>query len=389
MRITLPTADGGLQAYELDSAPPHVPEPAAPASSRIGLAAVHVVVDPLRDADPVHESGLDWDATLAYRHHLWDMGLGVAEAMDTAQRGMGLTPAMAAELVRRSIAEARSVGGRLYCGVATDALPSGTPATVADVIAEYERGVESVEAEGGQVVLMASRQLAAAARSADDYEQVYGRLLEQVGAPVIIHWLGDMFDPALAGYWGSADRDEAAKVVVRIVQAHPDKVDGVKYSMLDADREIHLRRQMPQGVRLYTGDDFAFPGLIKGDDHGYSDALLGAFDAIAPVAAKALRALDRGDTETYDRLLAPTVPLSRHIFEAPTFHYKVGVVFLAYLNGHQRHFRMVGGLESARSVVHLSRLFVLADRAGLLIDRERAARRMRRVLALAGIDEAP
>lgn len=384
--ITLPSADGTLRAHELRPPGPQV-QPAPPAEQRVGLAAAHVVADPLHDGDPVHGSVLDWDATLAYRRYLWSLGLGVAEAMDTAQRGMSLTPTMADELISRSITEARAVGGRIACGVATDRLPVGR-STTADVLASYERGIEPIAAAGGQVVIMASRQLAACARGSDDYEHVYGRLLEQVTAPVIIHWLGDMFDPTLTGYWGSRDRDEAAKVVLRIAHAHPDKVDGIKYSMLDAEREIDLRRRLPEGMRMYTGDDFAFPELIKGDEHGHSDALLGAFDAIAPVAATALRALDVGDEAIYDQLLTPTVPLARHIFATPTFHYKVGIVFLAYLNGHQDHFRMIGGLESARSVVHLSRLFVLADEAGLLVDGERAVHRMRLVLALAGIDMA-
>jgi hypothetical protein len=363
------------------------PRPAARGSrSRIAFAAAHVVADPLADNTPGQPAVLDWDATLAFRRHLWSHGLGVAEAMDTAQRGMGLDYAAARELVRRSAAEARACGGRITAGASTDQLPpGGVQPGLHDVTVAYQRQAAEVEEAGARVTLMASRHLARAARHADDYLEVYGRILRQLSEPAILHWLGPSFDPALAGYWGSADLDEAAETLLRLVAEHPGKVDGVKLSLLDAGREIALRRRLPHGVRMYTGDDFNYQALIRGDDRGHSDALLGVFDAIAPLASAALGALDAGDLATYDRVLGPTVPLARHLFAPPTYHYKTGIVFLAWLRGHQDHFTMVGGQQSARSVPHLVRLFVLADEAGLLCDQELAAARMRCWLALAGV----
>jgi hypothetical protein len=330
---------------------------------------------------------LDWEATLAFRRYLWDLGLSVAEAMDTAQRGMGLDWPASQELIRRSLDEARAVGAadRIACGAGTDHLRSGDRVTLDQVTQAYAEQCAFVEGCGGRIILMASRALAAAARSPDDYVHVYDRVLAQVREPVIIHWLGDMFDPALAGYWGSGDLDAGSATCLAIVAANARKIDGIKVSLLDKDREIALRRRLPPGVRMYTGDDFNYPELILGDEQGASDALLGIFDAIAPAAAAALAALDRGERDTYSRIFEPTVELSRHIFRAPTRFYKTGVVFLAYLNGHQAHFRMLGGQESARSVVHLAEIFRLADRAGLLRDPELAVRRMRLVLALAGV----
>ena len=287
----------------------------------------------------------------------------VAEAMDTAQRGMGLDWSATSELIRRSVAEARAVGGEIACGAGTDNLPVDREPTLDDVRRAYAEQVGLIEGEGAQVILMASRALAAAARSADDYRRVVGEVLSGLSRPAILHWLGEAFDPALAGYWGSRDVDEASAVLLSIVADHRDRVDGIKISLLDAEREIALRRRLPEGVRMYTGDDFNYAELIRGDDRSHSDALLGIFDAVAPAAATALQALDAGDLERYDALLAPTIPLSRHIFRAPTFYYKTGIVFLAWLNGHQDHFRMVGGLESARSIVHLSELLRLADAA--------------------------
>jgi hypothetical protein len=342
--------------------------------SRVAFAAAHVVADPLGAP-----GALDWEATLAFRAHLWAHGLGVAEAMDTAQRGMGLGWDVARELIRRSAAEA---GGRIAAGAATDHVQA---TRLAEVRAAYEEQCEFVESTGAQAIVMASRALAAIAREPDDYREVYGVVLDGLERPAILHWLGGMFDPALRGYWGSEDLDEAAEVFLDIVAANADRIDGVKVSLLDAEREIALRRRLPEGVRLYTGDDFNYPSLIAGDEQGHSDALLGVFDAIAPAAGAALHALDAGDRETYDRILEPTLPLARRLFEPPTFNYKTGIVFLAFLNGHQDHFRMVGGLESARSIVHLADLFVLADRAGLLRDPGLAVTRMRHVLALAGI----
>jgi hypothetical protein len=340
----------------------------------------------MANINPTLEVALDWEATLAYRRYLWSLGFSVAEAMDTAQRGMGLDWAATQELIRRSLVEARAVGGGIACGAGTDQLAPGAHVTLAEVEAAYAEQVGFVERQGGRVILMASRALAACARGPDDYMRVYDRILSHVRQPVILHWLGDMFDPQLAGYWGARDLDMAMDVCLYIIRDHAAKIDGIKISLLDAGREIAMRRRLPSDVKMYTGDDFNYPELILGDDQGYSHALLGIFDAIAPAASAALQALDAGDRERYASILAPTVPLSRHIFAAPTYYYKTGVVFLAYLNGHQSHFRMVGGQESARSVVHLSELFVLADRAGLLRDPEMAVERIQRLLALAGID---
>jgi hypothetical protein len=372
--LRLPRAGGALDSYA-PGEPGSFAIPGSPPVSRVAFAAAHVVADPLGEP-----GAIDWEATLAFRRHLWACGLSVAEAMDTAQRGMGLDWRIARELIERSAAEAPA--GRIAAGAGTD---HAQPRRVADVRAAYEQQCEVVEAAGAQAIVMASRALAALASGPDDYREVYGVVLGGLQRPAILHWLGDMFDPALRGYWGSEDLDDAAEVFLDIVAANAEHVDGVKVSLLDADREVALRRRLPAGVRLYTGDDFNYPELIAGDAHGYSDALLGVFDAIAPAAAAALAALDDGDRATYDRVLEPTVPLARKLFEAPTFNYKTGIVFLAFLNGHQDHFRMVGGLESARSITHLADLFVLADRAGLLRDPALAVARMRHVLALAGI----
>jgi hypothetical protein len=382
----LPFPDRSLRPYALRASAGFAP-PRAPLRSRVFFAAAHVVADPLADTTPVSPPALDWDTTLAYRRYLWSLGLGVAEAMDTAQRGMGLDWTTARELIERSVAEARAVGGMIACGAGTDHLPPRPDLSLDQVEAAYLEQIEAVERCGGRVILMASRALAACARSPDDYARVYGRLLSQVREPVILHWLGDMFDPVLAGYWGSHDLDAAMETALAIIHEHAAKIDGIKISLLDAQREIQMRRRLPPGVRMYSGDDFNYPELILGDDQGYSDALLGIFDAIAPAASAALQALDADDPERFRAILEPTVPLSRHIFQPPTYFYKTGVVFLAYLNGHQRHFRMVGGQESARSILHLARLFILADQAGVLCDPDRAVARMRIVLALAGIEE--
>lgn len=383
--LLLPRAGGALYEYTPGKAGSYS-VPAKPFTGRIAFSAAHVVCDPFADADPLFHSQIDWNSTLAYRHHLWSLGLAVAEAMDTAQRGMGLDWNRSKELIRASIAEARSVGGKIACGAGTDHLFPGPSVTIADVEAAYEEQVGFIEGEGGQVILMASRALAACAKGPEDYQRVYGRILGQVKQPVILHWLGDMFDPALAGYWGCKDDlDEAMDVCLRVIRANADKVDGIKISLLDAGKEIKMRRLLPEGVKMYTGDDFNYPELIKGDGQGYSHALLGIFDAIAPAAAQALHALDAGDLVSYEAIMEPTVALSRHIFQKPTYAYKTGIVFMAYLNGRQPHFRMIGGAEGSRSIVHLAELFVLADRAGLLADPELAAERMKPVLALAGI----
>ncbi|SNT52592.1 Protein of unknown function [Actinomadura meyerae] len=372
MKIDLP---GSLAPYTMGEPRTYEPPP-GPSTARVAYAAAHVVPDPSGDS-------LDWDTTLAFRRHLWSYGLGVAEAMDTAQRGMGLDWAATRELIVRSSREALSVGGRIVCGAGTDQLPPG-PATLEEIVAAYTEQLAVIESAGAVAVLMASRHLAAAARGPEDYADVYGRLLAQVERPVVLHWLGPMFDPALDGYWGSPDLDAAADALLALIGEHASRIDGVKISLLDAGREIAFRRRLPPGVRLYTGDDFNYPELIRGDAEGHSDALLGIFDPIAPAAAAALRALDGGDLASYEEIFAPTVPLSRHLFETPTYYYKTGVVFLAWLTGHQRHFRMVGGLESARPVPHMVRLFQLADAAGLFPDPGLAAHRMRAWLTVQG-----
>jgi len=382
--VDLPTAKGGVERYTLKG-PREFKKPTRP-FNRVAFAAAHVVADPRADVDPWLEPAIDWERTIAFRRHLWSLGLGVAEAMDTAQRGMGLDWKQSLELIRRSLEAARDVPGSIIAsGAGTDHLAPGPDVTIDKVIAAYEMQCAAIEKLGGRIILMASRALAAAARSPDDYSRVYDRILRQVKEPVIIHWLGDMFDPALAGYWGHADLGAAMDVCLDVIAANAAKVDGVKISLLDKDREIAMRRRLPKGVRMYTGDDFNYAELIAGDKDGYSDALLGIFDAIAPAASAALGALAAGDRATFDAILVPTVKLSRHIFRAPTRFYKTGIVFLAYLNGLQDHFVMVGGQESARSALHLAELFRLADQAGLIRDPELALSRFRTVMAVHGI----
>ncbi|MCX5078536.1 dihydrodipicolinate synthase family protein [Streptomyces sp. NBC_00424] len=366
-------------------APAALDVPDGPIPSRIVYAAAHVVADPLGENGPGAPAAVDWDSTLAFRRRLWSLGLGVADAMDTAQRGMGLDWTATRELITRSGAEARAVGGRLACGVGSDQLTSADP-PLHDIIGAYREQLAVVEDAGARPILMASRALAAVAKGPEDYLQVYGEVIDAASQPVILHWLGEMFDPALAGYWGGANLDAATDAVLDLIRENAPCVDGIKVSLLDADREIALRRALPEGVRLYTGDDFNYPDLIRGDEAGHSDALLGIFDPIAAVAAAALRALDAGDTARYDALMEPTLPLARHLFAAPTYHYKTGVVFLAWLAGHQSHFTMVAGAQSGRSVPHLTELFRLADAAGVLPDPELAVHRMRQFLHIAGVD---
>jgi hypothetical protein len=340
-------------------------------------AAAHVVID------PQNPDALDMEATMSFRRHLWSLGFGVAEAMDTAQRGMGLSWSTARDLIRISAGEKE---GEIACGANTDQLDPDASVTVDDVIRAYEEQCEIIEAAGGRVILMASRALARCANGPDDYIRVYRRLLESLKQPAILHWLGEAFDPQLKGYWGSLQVGEAMQTCLAIIQENETKIDGIKISLLDKQQEIRMRRLLPPSVRMYTGDDFDYADLIRGDELGYSHALLGIFDGIAPAAALAFKALDDGDLNSYEKILAPTVPLSRHIFQAPTYFYKTGLIFLAYLNGHQRHFRMLGGQESARSIKHLSHLFVLADRARLLTDPDLALHRMRLILELAGVE---
>ncbi|KGI81218.1 hypothetical protein IL38_11980 [Actinopolyspora erythraea] len=381
--IQLPHSDGSLHTHHL-SEPADRPLPTNPPTSRIAYAAAHVVADPFGENTPGSPAAIDWDSTLAFRGHLWECGLGVAEAMDTAQRGMGLDWEATRELIRRSGEEAARVGGRIAAGVGTDHL-SPDVTDLDELVAGYREQLDVAQHAGARVILMASRQLAAAATGPADYRRVYDKLLAEVQQPAILHWLGPAFDPRLEGYWGSSDVDEAAESLLEILHARADRVDGVKVSLLDAEHEVRLRERLPEGVRLYTGDDFNYPRLIKGESGTFSDALLGVFAAIAPAAAAALHALDEGDETGFDEILGPTVPLARQLFAHPTYYYKTGIAFLAWLRGQQPGFSMVGGLQSGRSVVHLAEVFRLADRAGTLPDPELAADRMRCLLATAGV----
>jgi uncharacterized protein DUF993 len=386
LSLKLPTAGGQIETYRL-AASRSFPAKLEGTLNRVAFSAAHVVADPLADVDPWLQAAVDWDKTIAFREHIWDLGLGVAEAMDTAQRGMGLDWPTSLELIQRSVRAAKARGGALvFSGAGTDHLAMEDARSIDDVIHAYEHQIAAIEKAGGRIILMASRVLAKIARSPDDYAKVYARVLSQVTGPVIIHWLGDMFDPALIGYWGAADLGTAMDTAVAIINAHAAKVDGVKISLLDKQREIDMRRRLAKNVKMYTGDDFNYAELIAGDERGYSHALLGIFDAIAPAASYALSRLAASDTKGFHDVLGPTVPLSRHIFKAPTRFYKTGIVFMAYLNGHQDHFTMVGGQESARSALHLAELFRLADQAGLLANPDLATRRMKTVLALHGVE---
>ena len=382
MPILLPLSDGTTESYTLTGN--KLPTPTGKGfTSRIAYAAAHVVIDPVRTTDTASPV-IDWDSTLAYRRHLWSLGFGVAEAMDTAQRGMGLAWPQALELIQRSTAEAKSTNGLIASGAGTDHLDLNTTLTLDDVTNAYLEQCAAVEAAGSRIIVMASRALAKVAKSPDDYHRVYATILRQVKEPAILHWLGSMFDPALEGYWGSNDIPTALDNCLTLIHDNAPKIDGIKISLLSADLEIQMRRKLPPNVRMYTGDDFNYDTLIQGDEQGHSDALLGIFDAIAPAASLALEALDAGNTTRYNQLLAPTIPLSRHIFQTPTYAYKTGIVFLAWLNGHQSHFRMLAGAESARTIPHLVALFKLADAASLLRDPDLAAARMSTFLKLAG-----
>ncbi|MCU4121751.1 dihydrodipicolinate synthase family protein [Variovorax sp. N23] len=392
LTLTLPTANRSLAPYTLKGSVPAKPA-AGVKFNRIAYSAAHVVADPLVVVDPWLQAAVDWDTTIAYRQHLWSLGLGVAEAMDTAQRGMGLDWPTSLELIRRSLDAAKDVpGARVASGCGTDHLNLDEVKSVDDVIRGYEEQMAAIEKLGGKLIVMASRALARVAKSPADYERVYDRILSQAKQPVVLHWLGEMFDPALAGYWGTSNVDAAMDTAVGIIAAHPDKVDGIKISLLDKDKEIAMRRRLPSGVRMYTGDDFNYAELIAGDGHGsevmhgQSDALLGIFDAIAPAASSALGELAQGNVDKFHAILGPTVPLSRHIFAAPTRFYKTGVVFMAWLNGHQTHFTMVGGQQSTRSLQHFAELFRLADAASVLEKPEQAVQRMKTLLAIHGVE---
>ena len=385
-QLNLPRADRSIETYRL-AASRNFPTKLQGTLNRVAFSAAHVVANPLADIDPWLSAAVDWDKTIAFREHVWDLGLGVAEAMDTAQRGMGLDWPTSLELIERSVRAAKARGNALvFSGAGTDHLAPEDAKSLDDVIRAYEEQIGKIEKAGGRIILMASRALARIGRGPDDYAKVYNRVLSQVAEPVIIHWLGDMFDPALANYWGTQNLDEAMDVAVGVINANAAKVDGVKVSLLDKQREIDMRRRLDKNVKMYTGDDFNYAELIAGDEYGFSHALLGIFDAIAPAASYALSRLGAGDAVGFHDVLGPTVPLSRHIFKAPTRFYKTGIVFMAYLNGHQDHFTMVGGQDSARSTLHLAELFRLADQAGLLANPELATRRMKMVLALRGCD---
>jgi hypothetical protein len=384
-QIILPAKGGTLAPYRLVGQPLPATLPGAP-FNRTAYSAAHVVADPLAEGPPSGRAAVDWDATMAYRRHLAGLGLGIAEAMDTAQRGMGLDWPTALELIGRSIAETRDIPGiNLASGCGTDHLDAADARSLDDVVRAYLEQLHAIQRLGGRCILMSSRALARVARSGDDYRTVYRRVLAEADEPVILHWLGEMFDPALAGYWGNDDFDTALRTCLEIIEENQQKIDGIKISLLDAEKEVRMRRLLPAGVRMYTGDDFNYPELIEGDAEGYSHALLGIFDPIAPAAASALAALSAGDTARFHAILAPTVPLSRRMFGAPTQYYKTGVVFLAWLNGHQEHFIMVGGQQSMRPLAYFADLFRMADAAGLLREPEVAVNRMQRLLALYGV----
>ena len=386
MNIQLINHQGNRYSYPMTAKALAASE-STPSFNRIVYSAAHVVSNPLAAADPWLTTPLDWEATISYRRYLWSLGFGVAEAMDTAQRGMGLDWPTSLELIERTLSAAKDYPNALVAsGCGTDHLEVDQVKSVDDVIRAYEHQMEAIEALGGKLIIMASRALVKVAKSPDDYEKVYTRIISQAKQPVILHWLGDMFDPALNGYWGHQDLDKATQTALDIINPYNTKVDGIKVSLLDKHREINMRRRLPKGVRMYTGDDFNYPELIAGDGigtetvHQQSDALLGIFDAIAPTASHALNQLALGNSAGFLQTLEPTLALSRHIFQAPTRFYKTGVVFMAWLNGHQSHFSMVGGQQSARSAQHLCDLFVLADKAGLFLNPEQAHDRMQAYL---------
>ncbi|WP_299482434.1 dihydrodipicolinate synthase family protein [uncultured Roseibium sp.] len=386
--LTLPTLDNRLEAYQLIGDPLIPRAPRVPLN-RIAFAAAHVVSSPLEERDPwLGSPAVDWENSLRFRNWLWDQGLGLAEAMDTAQRGMGVDWPTAKELIQRTMRDAKAhpLKPRVACGAGTDQKPREDYRTPDDILAAYTEQMEAIEAAGGQVILMASQAFPAIGATADDYVHVYQKLLGQASAPVILHWLGDMFDPKLKGYWGSVDVATAMNTVLAIIEANPVKVDGIKISLLEKTYEEELRARLPDGVHLYTGDDFNYAELIVGDGEHYSHALLGAFTAIAPAASQALEALAQGDLQTYHDLFRPTVPLSREIFKAPTQFYKAGIAFLAWLNDAQSHFIMPGGFQSSREISHYAEVFRLADKARLLSKPDTAVERMGLLLKLHGVE---
>ena len=387
--LILPTQDARLEPYRLTGTPLIPRAPKVPLT-RTAFAAAHVVSDPLRERNPWDSRpAVDWDATLAFRVNLWDQGLGLAEAMDTAQRSMGVDWPTALELIQRTLAAAKAHPRqpRVACGAGTDHKQLYDLTTPDAILAAYTDQAQAIEAAGGQLILMASRAFPAIKANPDTYPKVYRALIDGAAQPVILHWLGDMFDPALTGYWGTTDVAAASDFVLDLIAENPGKVDGIKISLLDQVHEEAFRARLPEGVRLYTGDDFNYAPLIEGDGTYHSHALLGIFAAIAPAASQALEALAQGDRDTYRRLLRPTVPLSREIFRAPTRFYKAGIAYLAWLNGYQSHFIMPAGFQSSRDITHYSAVFRLADHAGLLSRPDLAEARMKTLLALHGIDQ--
>lgn len=382
MKIALPDPNGRLTDYTLTGMPIEaVPLEADPA--RVVFSAAHVVADPFADADPCGPAVVDWQATMAFRRYLADLGLGIAEAMDTAQRGMGLDWPGALELIRRTREELP--GALVFNGCGTDQLALSEARTLEDVREAYLEQVEAIQRVGGRLIVMASRALAKVARSPDDYVRLYSDVLSACDEPVILHWLGEMFDPELAGYWGGDDFETAMATALDVIGANAAKVDGIKISLLDKDKEILMRRQLPEGVKMYTGDDFNYPELIAGDEEGFSHALLGIFDPLALAVGKAVGQLGAGDATGFRATLDPTVPLARLIFRSPTQYYKTGVVFLAWLNGFQEHFVMLGGAQSMRPLPYFVDCFKLAEQNGLLRDPDLAVKRMRALLALYGV----
>jgi hypothetical protein len=402
MIVQLPNLRGTPRPYRLRPAFTAAPVPGTrPCFSRLAYAAAHVVAKPANGAaaaDPRSPDSVDWDATLRFRRHLWHLGFGIAEAMDTAQREI-LGWENAARLLDMTLADARAEPGRgVIGGAGTDTLATSTP-TLRQVIDAYVAQAEFIHERGGRVILFPTHFLPRHFPAPGHYLEVYRAVTQEVSKPVFLHWLGDMFAPALRGYFpGDSFR--------RITQDNP-KVLGVKLSLLDQRLEEAIRRRIaPQGQVVLTGDDFNFPALIRGgkgagDGRGfqsrafhfegrgfpvgdYSHGLLGIFDGIARVASRALICLAQGDAREYDRLMAPTVPLSRHIFKAPTQHYKAGLVFLAYLNGHQSHFHLLADAEQRRDMAHYVELFKLANAAGVLDDPESAYERFQPVLRNAG-----
>ena len=381
--IQLPDASGNLAAYALSGTPIPVRKPVN-TFNRIVFSAAHVVANPYADIDVSSESAIDWERTMAYRRHLAGLGLGIAEAMDTAQRGMGLTWEQSLLLIQKTTEELSDFNVPIYSGCGTDQLRPGAAKDIGAVQAAYLKQLHAIQRIGGKVILMSSRALAQVARSPQDYLDVYRKVLNECNHKVVLHWLGDMFDPTLAGYWGHSSLDAAMEVALEVIHESPSKIDGIKISLLDKQREIDMRRRLPAGVKMYTGDDFNYPELIAGDEQGFSHALLGIFDAIAPAASVALDQLAAGNRQGFLDTLEPTVALSRRIFGAPTRFYKTGVVFLAYLNGHQDHMVMLAGHQAMRPLPYFVDIFKMAEAAGLLRDPDFACARMKAWLAVHG-----